>query len=396
MCWRKRCRCFACESWWLLFFCQPVHCACVKMTSHVGKHETSYWCVLFATESDWSSGAGCCCLSHPALIDVYCLLQRVSLEQWSWLLLSLTSSSYWCVLFATESVTGAVELVVAVSHIQLLLMCIVCYRECHWSSGAGCCYLSHPALIDVYCLLQRVSLEQWSWLLLSLTSSSYWCVLFATESVTGAVELVVAVSHIQLLLMCIVCYRECHWSSGAGCCCLSHPALIDVYCLLQRVSLEQWSWLLLSLTSSSYWCVLFATESVTGAVELVVAVSHIQLLLMCIVCYRECDWSSGAGCCCLSHPALIDVYCLLQRVSLEQWSWLLISLTSSSYWCVLFATESVTQGSTLTGDGGSMAPKSWFRAPIVTTSMRPAVSHSTCDCKVTKCHLGTAAKSVSW
>ena len=42
MCWRKRCPCFACESWWLLFFCQPVHCACVKMTSHVGKHETSY------------------------------------------------------------------------------------------------------------------------------------------------------------------------------------------------------------------------------------------------------------------------------------------------------------------------------------------------------------------
>ena len=23
-------------------FCQPVHCACVKMTSRVGKHETSY------------------------------------------------------------------------------------------------------------------------------------------------------------------------------------------------------------------------------------------------------------------------------------------------------------------------------------------------------------------
>ena len=45
MCWRKRCPCFACESWWLLFFCQPVHCACVKMTSHVGKHETSYWSV---------------------------------------------------------------------------------------------------------------------------------------------------------------------------------------------------------------------------------------------------------------------------------------------------------------------------------------------------------------
>ena len=42
MCWRKRCACFACESWWLWFFCQPVHCACVKMTSHVGKHETSY------------------------------------------------------------------------------------------------------------------------------------------------------------------------------------------------------------------------------------------------------------------------------------------------------------------------------------------------------------------
>ena len=234
-------------------------------------------CIVCYRECDWSSEAGCCFLSHPALIDVYCLLQRVWLEQWSWLLLSLTSSSYWCVLFATESVTGAVELVVAVSHIQLLLMCIVCYRECDWSSGAGCCCLSHPALIDVYCLLQRVWLEQWSWLLLSLTSSSYWCVLFATESVTGAVELVVDISHIQLLLMCIVCYRECHWSSGAGCCCLSHPALIDVYCLLQRVWLEQWSWLLLSLTSSSYWCVLFATESVTGAVELVVAVSHIQL-----------------------------------------------------------------------------------------------------------------------
>ena len=44
MCWSKRCTCFACQSWWLWFFCQPVHCACVKMTSHVGKHETSYIC----------------------------------------------------------------------------------------------------------------------------------------------------------------------------------------------------------------------------------------------------------------------------------------------------------------------------------------------------------------
>ena len=39
MCWRKRYTCFACESRWLWFFCQPVHCACVKMTSRVGKHE---------------------------------------------------------------------------------------------------------------------------------------------------------------------------------------------------------------------------------------------------------------------------------------------------------------------------------------------------------------------
>ena len=55
MCWRKRCPCFACESWWLLFFCQPVHCACVKMTSHVGKHETSYSIPSFLvlTHSSW-------------------------------------------------------------------------------------------------------------------------------------------------------------------------------------------------------------------------------------------------------------------------------------------------------------------------------------------------------
>ena len=58
MCWRKRCPCFACESWWLLFFCQPVHCACVKMTSHVGKHETSYsllvlrwWLIIIICQS---------------------------------------------------------------------------------------------------------------------------------------------------------------------------------------------------------------------------------------------------------------------------------------------------------------------------------------------------------
>ena len=34
--------CFACESRRLWFFCQPVHRACVKMTSRVGKHESSY------------------------------------------------------------------------------------------------------------------------------------------------------------------------------------------------------------------------------------------------------------------------------------------------------------------------------------------------------------------
>ena len=33
---------FACESRRLWFFCQPVHRACVKMTSRVGKHESSY------------------------------------------------------------------------------------------------------------------------------------------------------------------------------------------------------------------------------------------------------------------------------------------------------------------------------------------------------------------
>ena len=34
--------CFACESRRLWFFCQPVHRACVRMTSRVGKHESSY------------------------------------------------------------------------------------------------------------------------------------------------------------------------------------------------------------------------------------------------------------------------------------------------------------------------------------------------------------------
>ena len=36
-----------------------------------------------------------------------------------------------------------------------------------------------------------------------------------------------------------------------------------------------------------------------------------------------------------------------------------------------------------------------IRAPSVTTSRRPSVSHSTCHCKVTKWHLGTAVMSVS-
>ena len=35
--------CFACEIWWLWFFCQPVHCACVKMTSHVDSVSVSHW-----------------------------------------------------------------------------------------------------------------------------------------------------------------------------------------------------------------------------------------------------------------------------------------------------------------------------------------------------------------
>ncbi len=34
--------CFACESRRLWFFCQPVHRACVRMTSRVGTHKSSY------------------------------------------------------------------------------------------------------------------------------------------------------------------------------------------------------------------------------------------------------------------------------------------------------------------------------------------------------------------
>ena len=50
--------CFDCESRWLWFFCQPVHCACVKMTSRVGKHETSYrtrvdtWHIVYLSYKD--------------------------------------------------------------------------------------------------------------------------------------------------------------------------------------------------------------------------------------------------------------------------------------------------------------------------------------------------------
>ena len=43
--------CFACESRRLWFFCQPVHRACVKMTSRVGKHESSYMPGI-----DWETG----------------------------------------------------------------------------------------------------------------------------------------------------------------------------------------------------------------------------------------------------------------------------------------------------------------------------------------------------
>ena len=40
--WLRHRTCFACESPRLWFFCQPLHRACVKMTSRVGKHECSY------------------------------------------------------------------------------------------------------------------------------------------------------------------------------------------------------------------------------------------------------------------------------------------------------------------------------------------------------------------
>ena len=71
----------------LFAFCQPVQCACEKMTSRVGKHETSYWSrgkafswdMLWDTlcaSSGWSTGGGggggdTEARTHPKFWDIY-------------------------------------------------------------------------------------------------------------------------------------------------------------------------------------------------------------------------------------------------------------------------------------------------------------------------------------
>ena len=86
MCWLK-CVLHTCESRRLWIFCQPVHRACVKMTSRGGKHESSYEYGVFGThwatrifvppsrqnrpirhptgKYQWASGRIFCTLSSP-------------------------------------------------------------------------------------------------------------------------------------------------------------------------------------------------------------------------------------------------------------------------------------------------------------------------------------------